>query len=158
MTLSGAARLKPNHSAPYLSKGRLWSRVRLLPEPWPQPQGQPSIAHSTGDIPLSVRSCPLPESTRIRPAISATSTASAGSRATFVVYDCKSTTVPVENGRRLLSVAATVSVSALKGRAPLERFQGLTDDTTTLRSVFRVVRVQGCCGLIRSRRNLRQAQ
>ena len=38
MTLSGAARLKPNRSAPYLSKGRLWSRVWLLPEPWPQPQ------------------------------------------------------------------------------------------------------------------------
>ena len=65
MTLSGAARLKPNRSAPYLSKGRLWSRVRLLPEPWPQPQDQPSIAHSTGDIPLGVRSCPLPESTRL---------------------------------------------------------------------------------------------
>ena len=66
MTLSGAARLKPNHSASYLSKGRLWNRVRLLPEPRPQPQDQPSIAHSTGDIPLSVRSCPLPESTRVR--------------------------------------------------------------------------------------------
>ena len=28
-------------------------------------QDQPSIAHSTGAFPLSVRSCPLPESTRI---------------------------------------------------------------------------------------------
>ena len=31
MTLSGAARLKPNRSAPYLSKDRLWNRVWLLP-------------------------------------------------------------------------------------------------------------------------------
>ena len=30
-------------------------------------QDQPSIAHSTGAFPLSVRSCPLPESTRESP-------------------------------------------------------------------------------------------
>ena len=34
-----------------------------LAEPAPS-QDQPSIAHSTGAFPLSVRSCPLPESTR----------------------------------------------------------------------------------------------
>ena len=70
----------------------------------------------------------------IRPAISVTSTASAGSRATFVVYDCNATNVdrsPGNGGAGLIEIdlqrwptATLLAVSGPKGISALGRFSG----------------------------------
>ena len=77
----------------------------------------------------------------IRPAISVTSTASAGSRATFVVYDCNATNVdrsPGNGGAGLIEIdlhrwptATLLAVSGPKGiSVPLGDFQGLSVSLT----------------------------
>ena len=61
-------RSRPHRHHPRPPRAIPWescSSISSPPSPSPAPSpDQPSIAHSTDPIPLSVRSCPLPESTR----------------------------------------------------------------------------------------------